>query len=385
MFSGRVFKDQFGQVPSVVAVSPGRVNLIGEHIDYLGGSVMPIAIDRHLTIEAAPTEDGNFEILPLGTGFGRPVCFGKDDLGPRHEPTEKWLNYLLGVIAGYRESGAAVPGFRAVIHSALPAGAGLSASAALETAAALVVETLSGVSRDVVTRALLCQRAEHKYAGVPCGIMDQLAVGAGRAGQVMQLDCGELTYRHFPLPQDLVVLVADSGVKHALGDGEYRKRREDCDAVLTLLGCDSFRSLTLATIRDFREALGDRLFRRARHAVTEMARVVRFGEALEKGDFDALGEAMQASHASLRDDYEVSCPELDHLVASAGRFGRDRGLIGTRMTGGGFGGSTVSLVRAAAAADLKTHLEAEHLSRYGRELHCFITSAVDGATARAVE
>lgn len=385
MFSGRIFKDHFGDTPTVVAVSPGRVNLMGEHIDYLGGAVMPIAINRFLTIEAAPREEGDFEILPLGAGFGTAVSFGQDDLAPRTDPSEKWLNYLIGVIAGYRASGLRVPGFRAVIHSDLPAGAGLSASAALETAVALVIETLAGVSRDVVSRALLCQRAEHEYAGVPCGIMDQLAVGAGKAGHVLQLDCSTLSYRYFPLPADLVVLVADSGVKHALGDGEYAKRREDCAAILTQLDSDSFRDLSLETIRCFREALGERLFRRARHAVTEMARVRRFAAALESGALEILGETMQASHLSLRDDYEVSCPELDHLVAAAEEFGRERGLVGTRMTGGGFGGSTVSLVRAGAASELKAYLEKDYFKRYGRELHCFMTSAVDGATARAVQ
>ena len=368
-----------------LAVSPGRVNLIGEHIDYLGGAVMPIAIDRHLTIEAAATDNGSFEILPLGAGFGTPARFGRDDLAPRTERSEKWLNYLLGVIAQYRAGGVEVPGFRAVIPSDLPAGAGLSASAAFETAVALVVEQLAGKSLDVVSRALLCQRAEHEYAGVPCGIMDQLAVGAGKAGHVLHLDCHDLSMRQCPVPEGVVVLVADSGVKHALGDGEYQKRREDCEAVLSLLGCDSFRLLSLGTVLDFRDTLGDRLFRRARHAVTEMARVGRFAAALEKGDLVSLGEIMQAGHASLRDDYEVSCPELDHLVESAERFGRDRGLVGSRMTGGGFGGSTVSLVRAEAADELKSFLEEEFARRFGRELHCFITSAVDGATAIAVE
>ena len=228
MFSGRIFKDHFGDTPTVVAVSPGRVNLMGEHIDYLGGAVMPIAINRFLTIEAAPREHGNFEILPLGASFGTAVSFGKDDLVPRTDPSEKWLNYLIGVIAGYRASGLPVPGFRAVIHSDLPAGAGLSASAALETAVALVIETLAGVSRDVVSRALLCQRAEHEYAGVPCGIMDQLAVGAGKAGQVLQLDCSDLSYCYFPLPADLVVLGGDPLVGERATDERRNHRTHPC-------------------------------------------------------------------------------------------------------------------------------------------------------------
>lgn len=385
MVSGRVFHERFGKAPSVVAVSPGRVNLIGEHIDYLGGCVMPIAIDRHLTVEAAPTEDGSFEILPIRAGFGAPVRITGDDLTKREAAGERWLNYLIGVIAVYRGTGVDVPGFRAVIYSDLPTGAGLSSSAALETAVALVIESLSGVARDVVDRAILCQRAEHEYAGVPCGIMDQLAVGAGKAGHVLHLDCRDLSMRHCPVPDGLVVLTADTGVKHALGDGEYRKRREDCDAAMAILGTDSLRGVSLERVNACEDSLGDRLFRRARHAVTEMARVESFAAALEKGDLPTLGRSMRASHDSLRDDFDVSCPELDHLVDAAFAFGTGRGLVGSRMTGGGFGGSTVSLVRRESAGELKVFLEGAFREKFGRELNCFITSAVDGAKLVTVE
>lgn len=379
------FQKHFDRPPTVLAASPGRVNLIGEHIDYLDGWVMPAAIDRHLVIEASPSEDDRFEIVPVQAGFGGAVRFSKEDLHRREAKEDRWLNYVLGVVAGYRDAGVEVPGFRATIRADLPAGAGLSASAALETATALVVEALTGIEQEVVDRALLCQRAEHEYAGVPCGIMDQLAVGAGKAGHALLLDCRDLSMRQVPLPEDLVLLVTDTGVKHALGDGEYRIRREQCELALSLLGADSFRDLDLARVEAARGLLGEKLFRRARHAVTEMERVGRFAEVLGAGDRESIGTILREGHESLRDDYEVSCAELDCLVDAAYEFGAGRGHAGSRMTGGGFGGSTISLVAREAADDLRTHLEDSFEERFGRRPHAFVTSAVDGARLFAVE
>lgn len=379
------FQQYFGAAPTVVAASPGRVNLIGEHIDYLDGFVLPIAIDRHLVIEAAPTEDGRFEIVPVQAGFGGRVDFGREEIHRREAKEDRWLNYLLGVIAGYRKAGFEVPGFRAVIHSDLPAGAGLSASAALETATALVIESLGGIKSAVVERALLCQRAEHEYAGVPCGIMDQLAVGAGKAGQALLLDCRDFSLRHFPLPEELVVLVTDTGVKHALADGEYRKRREQCESAMEVLGVDSLRGVSLEAVETGKSLLGETLFHRARHAVTEMERVTRFAAALEAGDLRTLGSILREGHESLRHDYEVSCPELDCLVEAGAAFGSESGHVGTRMTGGGFGGSTISLVRREAAAALQAHLNDSFAERFGKRPDAFITSAVDGASVHTVE
>jgi galactokinase len=373
------FQRCFGSSPGVVAASPGRVNLLGEHIDYLGGKVMPAAIDRHLVIEASPTVDGSFEIVPLGAGFGTPVRFGRHERHRREEKAERWLNYLLGVVAGYEAADVSVPGFRAVIHADLPAGAGLSASAAFETATALVIESLTGVGQTVPERALLCQRAEHDYAGVPCGIMDQFAVGAGEAGHALLLDCRDLTTRLVPLPEDLVLLVTDTGVKHALGDGEYRLRREQCEAALAVLGAESFRDLTPGEVEAGRGRLGDLLYRRARHAVTEMERVEAFAGALEERDDAAIGSLLAEGHRSLRDDYEVSCDELDCLVNAAGSIGLENGHVGTRMTGGGFGGSTISLVKRAAEEDVRRVMQDAFEQRFGRRPASFVTAAVDGA------
>jgi galactokinase len=373
------FQRHFGSAPRVVAASPGRVNLLGEHIDYLGGKVMPAAINRHLVIEASPTDDGSFEIVPPGAGFGSPVRFGRHERYRREEKAERWLNYLLGVVAGYEAAGVAVPGFRAVIHADLPAGAGLSASAAFETATALVVEALTGAERTIVERALLCQRAEHEYAGVPCGIMDQFAVGAGKAGHALLLDCHDLTTRLVPLPEDLVLLITDTGVKHALGDGEYRLRREQCEAALAILGADSFRNLTPDEVEAQRGRLGDLLYRRARHAVSEMERVEAFARALEDRNDAAIGRLLGEGHRSLRDDYEVSCDELDCLVEAADAIGPENGHLGTRMTGGGFGGSAISVVKRGAEEAVRVRLQDAFERRFGRRPAAFVTGAVEGA------
>ena len=375
-----LFHQKFGEEPAVTVVSPGRINLIGEHIDYLGGEVMPIAIDRSLRIDALPLEGNVCEIFPEGLGIEEPATFDLSELQVRKEKFEVWLNYIIGVIAVYRDAGVMSPAFRATIHSDLPVGAGLSSSAALETAIALVIESLSGIEQDVVDRALLCQRAEHDFAGVPCGIMDQMAVGAGKAGQVMRLNCGNLSRSYFPIPRGISILTADTGVKHALGDGEYRKRREDCEMVLRRLEVDSFATLaTRGDLEKTKDKIGTRLFHRASHVVSEMARVDSFSQALVAGDLDELGQLMRAGHESLRDDFEVSCVELDALVDAAYSIGRRGGVVGSRMTGGGFGGSTVSLVATESAPDVKRSLEEFYQEKFGRDLNCFITTAVDGA------
>lgn len=373
------FRERFGCDPGIRVVSPGRINLIGEHVDYLGGEVMPIAIDRHVTVDAAASGDDRVEVFPAGLGLEAPAVIDLGDLSRRDSASESWLNYVIGVLSVYRDAGVTIPGFRALVRSDLPVGAGLSSSAALETSIALLVETLGGVEQDVADRALLCQRAEHEFAGVPCGIMDQLAVGAGRRGHVLRLDCADLSRTHVPLPGEVSVVVADTGVKHSLGDGEYEMRRRDCEEALAILGRESFRELTLPEIEAEAGRLGDRLHRRARHAVSEMERVRDFAGALERSDFARIGEIMLRGHESLRDDYEVSCPELDALVEAAYGFGPGRGLVGSRMTGGGFGGSTVSLVRTESAAEFRDHLENFHAEKFGRRPNCFITDAVDGA------
>jgi galactokinase len=340
---------------------------------------MPIAIEKAITIHFARSRSSRSRILPDGYGLDEPVSFDPNNYFRQGPEEARWLNYVFGVMAGYQNEGLVIPTFDALITSDLPAGAGLSSSAALEMAVAMLIEQLSGCQKNVVERALICQKAEHEWAGVPCGIMDQFASGAGKVGQVLHLDCRNLSYDYVPLPERISVLTADTQVKHALSDGEYLQRRKSCEQAAEILGIQSFRDATIEQVEAARERLGELLYLRARHVVGEMHRVESFADALRNDQVDRIAKLMRKSHESLRDDFEVSCEELDVLVEAAYEFGTDKGLIGSRMTGGGFGGSTVSLVKREAADALKDHLEKSFQEKFGRALNCFITSPENGA------
>ena len=370
-----IHSEVFGCASSHVVRAPGRVNLIGEHIDYLGGFVLPVAIDKSLHMAVSPSESGFCRFWSAQAGSD-PVSVDLNQLAPR-DGNQSWLNYCIGVMALLRESGVAeLPGFNATIASDIPAGAGLSSSAALETATALVVSALSGADLSPVERALICQKAEHLYANVPCGIMDQLAVGCCVEGHALLLDCQDCSTQLVSIPDGTSIVVSDTRVKHALGDGEYRKRREDCEAALSIMQADSFRDLTIADLESSQDKLDERLFKRSRHAISEMERVGQFVTALEAVDETQMGSLLRESHNSLRDDFEVSCPELDLLVDAAYDFG----VIGARMTGGGFGGSTISLVREDAAEDLVHYLKNSFQQTFGRVIEPFMTVASGGAS-----
>ena len=372
-----IFFEKYRCQPDFAISAPGRINLIGEHIDYLDGLVMPAAIEPHITMLATSDPESNqIEVFCSGECKMEGVI-DLNDLGVRE--SERWLNYLIGVLAGYREREIDCTGARIGIFSTLPLGAGLSSSAALETATALLIEALTGQELSVLDRALICQKAEHKYVGVPCGIMDQLSIGAAEEGAVLKIDCLDHSVELLPLPEELCLVVADSGVKHSLGDGEYRIRRSQCEEALFLLGEDSWRDVAMEQVKDSEALLGDVLFRRARHAVTEMTRVQQFAHALETGQIEEIGEIMKAGHKSLKDDFEVSCPELDALVDAGYEFGVDCGQIGSRMTGGGFGGSTIHLVRENVANEFIEFLKERYRDLYSRDLHCFQTRASAGA------
>ena len=266
-------------------------------------------------------------------------------------------------------------GFEIAFDADLPLGAGLSSSAALEAATAIVVESMAGIELPPIDRALLCQSAEHNFAGVPCGIMDQLAVNAGVAAHALNIDCRSLDVSPSRLPTDLAIVVVDSKVKHALADGEYAKRKADCESACEILRIAQLRDTSTRQIEAARDQLGGRILRRARHVVTEIDRVQRFPAALDRGDHEEVGQLMAASHRSLRDDYEVSCPELDSLVEIATSLG----AVGTRMMGGGFGGSTVNLIREAEAETFAETVVARYAERTGQQVDAFVVHAVGGA------
>ncbi|MEM0968718.1 MAG: galactokinase [Verrucomicrobiota bacterium] len=376
------FFQVFGSRPTLRVDAPGRVNLIGEHVDYLGGQVVPAAIDLRVTMLARRSEAVGREARIWTELTGDAVTrLPLTDLERRKDPKESWMNYILGVLAGYAAREVNLPGCEVAIFSSLPTGAGLSSSAALEMATALLVESFADVALSVVERALICQEAEHRYAGVPCGIMDQFAVGAGRQGHVLLMDCQALKVEPIPLPAGVAMVISDTGVKHALADGEYGKRRSECEAALARLNKASWRDVSSAEVEHKRGELGDRLSRRSRHVVSEMTRVDEFVDELRAGRSEGLAELMRSGHESLRADFEVSCPELDALVDAAYQFGPDHGLIGSRMTGGGFGGSTISLVRESIASALIDHLCSRFEEAFGRRPRCFTARASEGARA----
>ena len=360
--------------PATFAVhAPGRVNLIGEHTDYNEGFVLPMAIERGVTIAVTRRADG--------VATFRSDCEADTamfDLRTPLEPGRRdWARYPAGVVAGYQRLGWSIPGFDAVVTADLPAGGGLSSSAALEVATATVVETLCGRSLDRLDKALLCQQAEHEFAGVPCGIMDQCAVACGSAGHALLIDCRSHAICEVPSGDgDVALLVVNSGVRHSLADGTYARRRAECEAAAAGLGCPSLRDVSPAIWSAGQDALPDPERRRAAHVLAENDRTLAFVAALERHDWPAAGRLMHESHASLRDLYEVSCRELDTLCEIATGM---PGVFGCRMTGGGFGGCAIALVTTAAADAVAAAVHRDYLAATGIAADMFTTCAADGA------
>ncbi|WP_297854495.1 galactokinase [Meiothermus sp.] len=334
-----MFKDFFGTEPSVRASAPGRVNLLGEHTDYNGGFVLPTPLPYQTHLEAAPAE--GLEVY--AENFGERKSRGLD------EPKQgDWLDYLAGCVWVLRQHGYPVAGLRAYVWSEVPMSGGLSSSAALEVATLRALRELYQLPLDDVQIALLAQQAEVEYVGVRCGIMDQMASSVGRLGYGLFLDTQNLATRLAPLPEGYRVAVVDSRVPRRLAESGYNTRRSECEQACALLGVRSLRELSPADLPRI-NALPEPLNRRARHVVTENQRVLDGVQALEQGDIRRFGELMVASHVSLREDYQVSIPELDLLVEAALRHG----AVGARLTGAGFGGSTVALVEASRYEDFQ--------------------------------
>ena len=347
---------------TITAAAPGRVNLIGEHIDYCDGFVMPFAIDRYIVI--AGCANGTTTARLADHTFPEIVEL---DLTLTQEPgSPKWSNYLRGVIRGFQDRGHHVPGFDAYILSSIPGGAGLSSSAALECATATFLEGLLDTRLETREKALLCQKAEHDFAHVPCGIMDQFASAFGKPNRLVLIDCqsGEPELVPFDNP-DLTVLIANTMVHHELSDGGYAARRQHTEDGLAIIGKTSWREVSADDVTANWDRLGSPVNRRARHVVGEIARTIAAAAALAKNDFETLGPLMAASHDSLRDDFEVSCKELDIMVGIARDIGRAGGVIGARMTGGGFGGSTVTLCESRQAEDIAATLATKYSQATG--------------------
>jgi galactokinase len=380
-FTAAEFSRICGRSPRWIAAAPGRVNVIGEHTDYNDGFVLPMAIERYTVIAAAPTAKGVSRVeLRSSEKAGQPVMI---DLSKPMKPFARgiWANYPAGVLAGFLARGISPGGFDALIHSTVPLGGGLSSSAALEVATATLLETITGRTLDPVDKALLCQQAEHQYAGVPCGIMDQFISVMGRKDHLLLLDCRSRKPELVPMRDPSVaLLVTNTNVKHELGSGEYAKRRAQCEAAAKILGVASLRDATSAALEKARARMDDVVFRRARHVIGEIERTPRAARLLGDSDWSAAGQLMYASHFSLRDDYQVSCAELDTVVEIAQAMGEQGGVYGCRMTGGGFGGCTVALVKTDAVDAISKKIGADYHQKTGIEATMFVSRPAAGAT-----
>ncbi len=377
MVAEKSFVGRFGRLPQWLVAAPGRVNLIGEHTDYNEGFVLPMAIDRGVTIAAGPVDAAPPRMRVYSAAVGGSVDIALDSV--HKDAPGAWSNYVRGVVAGFRDRGQSIPSMDALVLSNLTLGGGLSSSAALEVATATLLEAATGIELAAIDKVELCQRAEHEYAGVPCGLMDQLASVFGDRRGPLFIDCRSGATRVVPMGAEVAVVISNTGVRHALGDGEYARRRAECERAARALGVSALRDATI----DMVNAAGDRLDpiarRRARHVVTENERTLAAAAALERGDFTAVGRLFGESHRSLRDDFEVSCQELDILVAAAGDLGDDGGVYGARMTGGGFGGCTVTLVRADRVTGVIEELKRRYAEQTGRVPETFVTRPAPGA------
>ncbi len=374
------FRDRFRREPAWAAIAPGRVNLIGEHTDYNAGFVLPMAIERHTAIVAGPSLDGSETVELCSRDLKGTARFSTTGPIEPGEPT--WANYVRGVVAGFLRRGVTVPGFSAAIATNVPLGGGLSSSAALEIATATLLEQITGHWLEPLEKALLGQWAEHNYADMPCGLMDQYTSVFGRRGHLVLLDCQSQESRLVPLDDPTVaILIADTRVKHTLTGSEYPDRRAQCEQAARTLGVPSLRETTVDALDQAADQLGPVVFGRARHVVGEIARTIRAAELATRRDWMSFGTLMYESHRSLRDDYEVSCPELDAMVEAARSIGPEGGVLGSRMTGGGFGGCTVSLVRADRVESIVRGLHESYARKTGIEPFLFATWPDDGATA----
>jgi galactokinase len=369
------FGEAYGGLPVVVVRAPGRVNLIGEHTDYNDGFVLPCAIDYETRVAASPREDARVRVVAADCHQASDEFRVDAPIAAR--PGMPWANYVRGVVAMLQQHGVALRGAELAIAGNVPQGAGLSSSAALEVAVLQALNTLHDLKLDATQIARLAQRSENEFVGCQCGIMDQLVSARGRAGHVLLIDCRSLEARPVPLPPGMAVMIVHSGVARGLVDSAYNDRRTQCEAAARHFGVRALRDLSLAQLEAGAAGLDPLVRRRARHVVSENQRTLDAADALAAGDASRLGHLMAASHASMRDDFEITVHAVDRLVEIAQRAIGEHG--GARMTGGGFGGCVVALLPTERAAEVQSRIVAEYSAPNGKPASVWICSACDGA------
>lgn len=371
------FRERFGSLPKLYR-APGRVNLIGEHTDYNQGYVMPAAIHFSCWVAASPREDRKLVIY--SENFNQLM---EADLSSHLLAKSNWSDYPIGVAAMLGQAGYHSPGANILIHGEVPLGAGLSSSAAIEVSIACALLDLMGRSMDRTQLALLCQRAENEFVGARCGIMDQFIACHGRSQHALMLDCRSLDFRLLRLPENVHLVICNTMVKHEIARGEYNVRRSQCEEAVRRLAeviphLRALRDVSLEDLEKHRNLLTPVLYKRVQHVIRENQRVLEAASALEAGNTFRFGELMQQSHQSLRDDFEVSCKELDLMVEIASR---QEGLIGTRMTGGGFGGCTINLVKASHSTEFQQRVSKAYQAATGFQPDIYVSDASEGAEA----
>ena len=377
------FQKHYGRPPRWIVAAPGRVNVIGEHTDYNDGFVLPMAIERYAIMAADAPLPGSVsaasQISIWDIHFDEKATI--DISAPVTKGTPKWSNYIRGVLCGFQNRGVKIPALDIAFMSTVPLGGGLSSSAALEVCTATLMEAATGKAIDPIEKALLAQKAEHDFAGVPCGIMDQFISALGREGHLLLLDCRTRQTQLVPMSDPSVaLLVINTNVKHELSGGEYAERRAQCEEAARNLGVKSLRDVTADQLEKGKAKLSELVFRRARHVIGEIERTLHAAEGIRQSNWPTVGQFMYASHAALRDDYEVSCKELDDVVEIAEDIGYRGGVYGCRMTGGGFGGCCVALVKADAVEAISKKIAADYKARTGIEATIFASRPAAGAT-----
>lgn len=371
------FQREFAGDATQLFSAPGRVNLIGEHTDYNDGFVLPCAIQFE-TVLASRLVPGSSQIEIFAADYQELHVI---DLTETVQPvtTPRWANYVRGVVAGLQQRGLALPGCQLVVGGNVPQGAGLSSSASLEMVLGLGLSTLAGAPLSPRDNALNGQQAEHQFAGCQCGIMDQLVSAAGLAGQALLLDCRSLDYQTVPMPESLQVLIIHSNVKRGLVDSAYNERRQQCEAAAQFFGVKALRDVTLEQLEAARSQLDPLIFARARHVISENNRTEAAAVALKNGDIKTLSTLMAQSHQSMRDDFAITVPAIDFLVAEVAAICGERG--GVRMTGGGFGGCVVALLPADLVEPVCQHLSKVYPAAHQLEPTFYLCQASAGARA----
>lgn len=361
----------------LMVVSPGRINLIGEHTDYNDGFVLPAAIDKKIIYAVAPNNTRQCNVHAVFNN--ETVSFQLDDV----KPTPGWINYLMGIVYQLQERGLEVQGFDCVLAGDIPVGAGLSSSAAVEGGLVAALDHIFKYGLDRMQMALIGQKAEHTFPGVKCGIMDQFANLHGKKDQVMRLDCRSLEFEYFPFSfPDYKIVLCNSMVHHSLASSEYNVRRQQCEEGVKAIQANhpavkSLRDADMNMLNEVRAQLSDKVYDRCNYVIAEIQRVQDATALLKKGDLQQFGELMYATHEGLSKLYEVSCPELDFLVSLA----KERTEVaGARVMGGGFGGCTINLVKADKVDEYVSFIKSRYQDQYGKEPEVYVTIIEEGVS-----